>query len=53
MVKEVVTHEEVVALRIVMRKAAVLVQVVGAHLGKIKIALLVPLNQLLVGANRA
>ena len=35
-----------------MRKAAILVQVIGADLGKIDVALLVPIGKLLVGANR-
>ena len=35
-----------------MRKAAILVQVVGADLGKVDVALLVPSSELLVGTDR-
>ena len=35
-----------------MRKAAILVQVVGADLGKVDVALLIPSGKLLVGTNR-
>ena len=51
-IEEVLTHEVVVALGIVVRKAAILVQVIGADLGEVDVALLVPSSELLVGANR-
>ena len=51
-IEEVLTHKVVIALGIVVRKAAILVQVVGADLGKVDVALLVPSSELLVGANR-
>lgn len=41
-IEEVLAHEVVIALGIVVRKAAILVQVVGADLGKVDVALLVP-----------
>ena len=37
-IEEVLTHEVVIALGIVVRKAAILVQVVGADLGKVDVA---------------
>ena len=51
-IEEVLTHEVVIALGIVVRKAAILVQVVGADLGKVDVALLVPSSELLVGTDR-
>ena len=51
-IKEVLTHKVVIALGIVMRKAAILVQVVGADLGKVNVALLIPGGKLLVSADR-
>ena len=48
-IEEVLAHEVVIALGIVVRKAAILVQVVGADLGKVDVALLVPSSELLVG----
>lgn len=48
-IEEVLTHEVVIALGIVVRKAAILVQVVGANLGKVDVALRVPSSELLVG----
>ena len=51
LVEKVLAHEVVVALRILMRKAAVLVQVVGSDLREVTISLVVPLGELLVGAN--
>ena len=51
-IEEVLTHKVVVALRIVVRKATILVEVVGADLGKVDVTLLVPSGELLVGANR-
>ena len=51
-IEEVLTHKVVVALGIVVRKATILVEVVGADLGKVDVTLLVPCGELLVGANR-
>ena len=51
-IEEVLTHKVVIALGIVVRKAAILVQVVGADLGKVDVALLVPSSELLVGTDR-
>ena len=51
-IEEVLTHEVVIALGIVVRKAAILVQVVGANLGKVDVALRVPSSELLVGTDR-
>ena len=50
-VEQVVTHEEVIALRVIMVEAAVLVQVVGADLGEIAVPVLAGLNEVLVGAD--
>ena len=52
-IEEVLAHEVVIALGIIVRKAAILVQVIGADLGEVNIALLVPIGELLVGANRS
>ena len=52
-IEEVLTHKVVIALGIVMRKATILVQVVGADLGKVDVTLLVPSSKLLVGTNRS
>ena len=51
LVEEVLAHEVVVALRVLVRKTTVLIQVVGANLREVAVALVVPLGQLLVGAN--
>ena len=51
MVKQVAVHEAPIALGVLLRQAAVLVQVDGRDLGEVDIALVVPLDQLLVGAH--
>src|SRR5699024_7451666 len=49
-VKEMLVHEMPVALRIVPLQAPVFVQVHGGHFGEIQVALLVPVDQLVVDA---
>ena len=51
MIEQVLVHEIMIALGIIMGEAAILVEVVRAHLGEVDIALLVPLDKLLVGTN--
>ena len=51
MVEQVLVHEITVALGVITVKAAILVQVIGAHLGEVNVAFLVPLDKLLVRAN--
>ena len=51
MVKQVAVHEAPIALGVLLRQAAVLVQIDGRDLGEVDIALVVPLDQLLVGAH--
>ena len=51
MVKQGAVHEAPIALGVLLRQAAVLVQVDGRDLGEVDIALVVPLDQLLVGAH--
>lgn len=50
-IEQVLLHEVVVALRVVVRQAAVLIQVVRADLGEIKVAGLVGLDEVLIGPN--
>ena len=50
-VEEVVLHEVAVALVVIARQALVLVQVHGTDVGKGQVALVVPLDQLLIGAD--
>ena len=50
-IEEMLTHEIVIALRVVVREATVLVQVIGNDLGEIDIALFVPFDKLLIGAD--
>ena len=51
-IEEVLAHKVVIALGIVVRKTTILVQVIGADLGKVNVALLVPSSELFVSANR-
>ena len=51
MVKQVAVHKAPIALGVLLRQAAVLVQIDGRDLGEVNIALVVPLDQLLVGAH--
>lgn len=51
MVEQVLVHKITVALGVITVKAAILVQVIAAHLGEVNVALLVPLDKLLVRAN--
>ena len=50
--EQVLLHEIPVALLMGAGQAAVFVQVDGGHLGKIQIALVVPVDQLCIGAHR-
>ena len=50
--KEVLIHKIAVALVIFCVQPLVLVEIYRSHLGKIKVTLLVPLHQLVIGANR-
>ena len=50
-VKEIVVHEAPVALGILTRQTAVFVQVDGGHFRKVHVALVVPVDQLLIGAH--
>ena len=50
-IEEVITHEIVIALRVVVAQAAILIQVIGTNLGKVDVALLVPINELVIRAN--
>ena len=51
MVEEILPHEAAVALGMVPGQAAVFVQVDGNRLPEIQLALLIPLNQMTVGAD--
>ena len=51
-IEEVLAHKVVIALGIIVRKTTILVQVIGADLGKVDVALLVPSSELFVSANR-
>ena len=51
MIEEMLIHEVVVALGIVVRDTKVLVEVIRADLGEVDIALLVPIDKLVIGAN--
>ncbi len=51
-IKEILAHEVVIALRVVMRQPAVLVEVIRTYLRKINVTLAIPLNELLIGAYR-
>ena len=51
MIEEMLVHEVVVALGIVVRDTKVLVEVIRADLGEVDIALLVPIDKLVIGAN--
>ena len=51
MIEEMLIHEVVVALGVVVRDTKVLVEVIRADLGKVNIALLVPIDKLVIGAN--
>ena len=51
MVKQVAVHEAPVAFGVLLGQAAVLVQVDRRDLGEVDVALVVPLDQLLVGAH--
>ena len=50
-VKEVFAHEIVIALRIVVRKTAVLVKVIRRNLRKVQVSPLAPISELSIGAN--
>ena len=50
-IEQVLLHEVVVALGVIVGQATVLVQVVGAHLGEVQVAGLVGLDEVLIGAN--
>lgn len=50
-IEQVLVHEITVALGVITVEAAILVQVIAAHLGEVNVALLVPLDKLLVRAN--
>ena len=50
-VEQVLVHEITVALGVIAVETTILVQVIAAHLGEVNVALLVPLDKLLVGAN--
>ena len=52
MIEQVPVHEAPVALPVLARQAAVLVQVYRGDLGKVEVSALVPLDQVLVGAHR-
>src|SRR5699024_10610500 len=52
MVEEVFMHKVPVALGVVPLKAAVFIQVDGGNLGKIKVILVVPIDELLIDADR-
>ena len=51
MVKQILPHEAAVALGWVPGQAAVFVQIDGNRLSEIQLALLIPLNQMAVGAD--
>ena len=51
-VKQVLVHEIIVALVIVLGQAFVLVKVYGSNLGEIQIPLFVPFHQLVINPNR-
>ena len=50
-VKEVFTHEIVIALRIVMRKTAVLVKVIRRNLREVQVSPLAPVSKLGISTN--
>ena len=50
-VEQVLVHEITVALGVIAVETTILVQVIAAHLGEVNVALLVPLDKLLVGTN--
>ena len=50
-IEEVVAHEVVIALHVVVREAAVLVEVIGVNLREVDVALLVPLDELVISAD--
>lgn len=50
-VEQVLVHEITITLGVIAVETAILVQVIAAHLGEVNVALLVPLDKLLVGAN--
>lgn len=52
MVEQVGAHEVGVALVVVLVQPHILVQVDGADLGEVQVTLLVPLDELLIGAHR-
>ena len=45
---EILAHEIVIALRVIVRKPAILIEVIGAYLGEIDVALLAPISELIV-----
>ena len=51
MIEEMLIHEVVIALGIVIRDTKVLVEVIRADLREVNIALLVPIDKLIIGAN--
>ena len=50
-VKEVFAHEIVIALRIVVRKTAVLIKVIRRNLREVQVSPLAPISELSIGAN--
>lgn len=50
-IEQVLVHEITVALGVITVETAILVQVIAAHLGEVNVALLVPLDKLLVRTN--
>ena len=50
MFKEIIVHEIIITLVIFLCKALIFIQIYRLYAGKVKISLIIPVDQLLVGA---